>query len=249
MPALELSIVIPAYNESRRLPETLRQLGEFCNRLDIGWEVVVVVEKSDDGTLDLAKAVAASQVKFRVIDPGCHRGKGFAVRQGMLNARADVVLFMDADLSVPLEEVTAFMRYLKAHPETDVLVGSRKHQESRIVKRQSWLRQRMGETFNRVLQQVAGIRIRDTQCGFKAFRRPAANAIFSRQQLDGFAFDVEVLLLAEQLGFHTDEMPVQWINSPHSHVRILADSTQMLLDAIQVRALVKKKLKATPPGA
>lgn len=214
----------------------------------MGWEVVVVVEKSEDGTLDLAKAAAESQANFRVIDPGCHRGKGFAVRQGMLNARGEIVLFMDADLSVPLEEVTTFMRYFDAHPEVDVLAGSRKHRRSRIVKRQSWLRQRMGETFNSLLQQVAGVRIRDTQCGFKAFRRLAAEAIFSRQEIDGFAFDVEVLLLAEEMGFRTVEMPVQWINSPHSHVRILTDSVNMLLDAIRVRAMVKQKLKAMPRG-
>ena len=104
----------------------------------------------------------------------------------------------------------------------------------------------MGETFNWVLRRVAGIRIKDTQCGFKAFRRPAVDAIFSRQQLDGFAFDVEVLLLAEQLGFRSVELPVQWINSPLSHVRIVRDSLKMLRDAVCVRRLVKRKLKESP---
>ena len=234
----ELSLVIPAYNEARRLPETLRRVVDFCNRLEITWEVVVVVEKSEDGTLDLAKAATASQANFRILDPGCHRGKGFAVRHGILNAGGQVVLFMDADLSVPLEEVPGFLQYLQAHPDTDVLVGSRKHAQSRIVKRQSWIRQRMGETFNWILRRVAGIRIRDTQCGFKAFRRSAAQAIFSRQQLDGFAFDVEVLLLAERLGFNAVELPVQWINSPDSHVRIVSDSLKMLRDAVRVRGIV-----------
>jgi len=244
MSAPQLSIVIPAYNESRRLPETLQRLSMFCNDLKITWEVLVVVEKSVDGTLDLAKAAAARQANFRVIDPDCHRGKGFAVRRGILEARGQTVLFMDADLSVPLDEILAVLKYLEEQPETDIVVGSRKHAQSRILKHQSWLRERMGETFNWILRLVAGVRIKDTQCGFKAFRQPAAQAIFSRQQLDGFAFDVEVLLLAERLGFVSVELPVQWINSPLSHVRIVRDSLRMLCDAVRVRGLVRRKLCA-----
>ena len=234
----ELSIVIPAFNEECRLPKTLRRLGTFCNDLKITWEVLLVVEKSEDRTLEIANSAAASQAYFRVLNPGVHRGKGFAVRQGMMAARGSVVLFMDADLSVPLDEISAFNAYLMAHPEADVLVGSRKHAQSRILKRQTWLRQRMGEIFNWILQRVAGVKIRDTQCGFKAFRREAAQAIFSRQRLDGFAFDVEVLLLAEKLGFRTVELPVQWINSPDSKVHIVRDSYKMLRDAVRVRRLV-----------
>ena len=242
MSAPALTLVIPAFNEERRLPETLQRLGEFCKDLEITWEVLVIVEKSEDRTLDLAKAAAARQANFRVIDPEVHRGKGFAVRQGMLAAQGELVLFMDADLSVPLEEIPVFFEYQKAHPDVDVLVGSRKHAQSRIIKRQRWLRQRMGEAFNWILRRVAGIRIRDTQCGFKAFRRPAAQAIFSRQQIDGFAFDVEALLLAERLGFCVIELPVQWINSPDSKVRIVRDSLRMLRDAIRVRRLVNCSL-------
>ena len=212
------------------------------------WEVLVVVEKSEDETLDLAKAGVERQPNFRVLDPGVHRGKGFAVRHGMLNATGGLVVFMDADLSVPLEEVPVFFKYFAAHPEADVLVGSRKHTGSRIIKRQSWVRQRMGETFNWVLRRVAGIHIRDTQCGFKAFRQAATRAIFSRQQIDGFAFDVEVLLLAEQLGFCTVELPVQWINSPDSKVRIVRDSLRMLSDAIKVRGTVKRQLTIEKRG-
>ncbi|MEI6349894.1 MAG: dolichyl-phosphate beta-glucosyltransferase [Verrucomicrobiota bacterium] len=245
MSAPDLTIVIPAFNEERRLPGTLQRLGAFCNDLKITWEVLVIVEKSEDRTLDLAKQATTRQANFRVIAPGVHRGKGFAVRQGMLAARGELILFMDADLSVPLEEVPVFFEYQTAHPEVDVLVGSRKHAQSRIIKRQKWLRQRMGEAFNWIIRRVAGIRIRDTQCGFKAFRRPAAQAIFSRQQIDGFAFDVETLLLADRLGFRVAELPVQWINSPDSKVRIVSDSLAMLRDAIRVRRLVNRKSNAT----
>ncbi len=236
----DLSIVIPAFNEARRLPGTLRQLAAFCNELKSTWEVVVVVEKSGDETLELATEASKSQANFRVIDTRVHRGKGAAVRRGVLEARGRIILFMDADLSVPPEEVAVFLGFFEAHPEADVLVGSRKHAQSRILKRQNWLRQRMGEIFNWILRRVAGIRVRDTQCGFKAFRKPAAEAIFSRQQLDGFAFDVEVLLLAEKLGYTTRELPVRWTNSPDSRVNIVRDSLKMLKDAIMVRRLVAK---------
>jgi len=236
----ELSIVIPAYNEARRLPQTLRQLIAFCNRLENSWEGVIVVEKSTDETLDLARRAVQGQENFKVIDTGVHRGKGAAVRRGMLEAEGGIILFMDADLSVPPEEILEFLRFFREHPGVDILVGSRKHAQSQILRRQSWLRQRMGESFNWMLRRVAGIRVRDTQCGFKAFRRDAARAIFGRQQLDGFAFDVEVLLLAEKLGYATRELPVRWINSPDSRVNIVRDSARMALDAIRVRRLVAR---------
>jgi dolichyl-phosphate beta-glucosyltransferase len=153
---------------------------------------------------------------------------------------------MDADLSVPLREVPAFLAHLRAHPELDVLIGNRQHARSRITRAQSWLRRTMGQTFNRILRAVALAPARDTQCGFKAFRRPAAQAIFLRQKLDGFAFDVEVLLLAERLGYQIGDLPVEWINSPESKVRILRDSLQMLRDTLRVRRLVAATLAAEP---
>ncbi len=244
----DLSIVIPAFNEERRLPESLRQLAAFCNALENrSWEALIIVEKSGDRTLDLANAAARRQANFRVVDTGVHRGKGAAVRRGVQEARGEILFFMDADLSVPLEEVTAFLRAFREHPEADLLVGSRKHTGSQILRRQSWLRQRMGEIFNWILRRVAGIRVRDTQCGFKAFRRPAARAIFARQQIDGFAFDVEVLLLAEQLGYVTRELPVRWINSPDSRVNIVRDSLRMFRDALRVRRLVRAATRTAAP--
>ncbi len=243
----DLSIVIPAFDEARRLPETLRQLVAFCNGLEIASEVLVVVEKSEDGTLELANRAVIGQPHFRVLDTGLHRGKGYAVRRGMLEARGAIVFFMDADLSVPLEEVAVFLGYFAQHPGADVLVGSRKHAQSRILIHQSWLRERMGETFNWILRRMAGVRIRDTQCGFKAFRREAARALFARQQLDGFAFDVEVLLLAERLGFSMAELPVQWRNSADTHVRIVRDSWRMFRDVVRVRRLVGREAVRDSP--
>lgn len=239
-----LSIVIPAYHEARRLPRALEELAKFGDGLGFPFEVWIVVERGADETLEIAAAFAARQAHFHVVDNPVQRGKGHAVRTGMLRARGEVVFYMDADLSVPLREVPAFIEYLRMHPEVDVLIGNRQHAGSRITRAQSWLRRTMGQTFNRILQAVALAPARDTQCGFKAFRRAAAQAIFSRQRLDGFAFDVEVLLLAQRLGYRVADLPVEWINSPESKVRIVRDSLQMLRDAGSVRRLVDATLSA-----
>jgi len=231
-----LSIVIPAFNEARRLPHSLDKIAAYCGALGFPFEVLVIVEKSSDGTFELASGLASSQANFQVIDNRVRRGKGFAVRSGMLKARGKFVFYMDADLSVPLEEITDFLAFFEKNPGVDVLAGNRKHPQSDIIKRQNWLRQKMGETFNSILRRIVRIEIRDTQCGFKAFRAQAAREIFSRQQLDGFAFDVEVLLLAEKLGFRIADLPVQWVNSTQSKVRMFRDSLSMLWDVIRIRS-------------
>jgi dolichyl-phosphate beta-glucosyltransferase len=238
-----VSIVVPAYNEARRLPPTMAALAEFFRSFTQGYEVLIVVEGSTDGTLEIAAGLAAQQAHFQVIDNGPQRGKGHAVRSGMLRAQGDIVFYMDADLSVPLPEVSAFLRRFEERPEADVLVGNRQHAESRITRRQSPLRETMGKAFNRILQSLTLVALRDTQCGFKAFRRTACREIFRRQTIDGFAFDVEVLLLAERLGFTVEDRPVEWINSPDSRVNIIADSWRMLLDAWRIRRLVEQNLQ------
>jgi dolichyl-phosphate beta-glucosyltransferase len=243
-----LSIVIPAFNEAVRLPTSLRRIAEFGARLSFAYEVLVVVEKSTDGTLELAREAVAGQANFHIIGNAEQRGKGFAVRTGMLRAEGAHIFYMDADLSVPLEEVAAFLDCFRDRPNVDVLVGNRQHARSRIVKSQALLRRKMGQTFNRVLQGFALSGIRDTQCGFKAFRKKAAREIFTRQRLDGFAFDVEVLLLAQRLGCGIADLPVQWANSTESKVRILRDSLQMLCDAIRVRRLVERTMREMPEG-
>ena len=233
-----LSIVIPAYCEARRLPATLEKLDAYVSASSQTVEVLIVVERSPDATLALAREFANGRRGFEVIDNGPQRGKGCAVRAGMLRARGEQVFYMDADLSVPLAEVAPFLRHLERNPQTSVLIGDRQHAQSRITRRQSWLRERMGQTFNRVLQRLSLVPWKDTQCGFKAFRRDAARAIFSRQTLEGFAFDVEVLLLATQLGYKIEALPVEWINSAESKVRIVRDSLRMLRDALRMRRIV-----------
>jgi dolichyl-phosphate beta-glucosyltransferase len=204
------------------------------------FEILVVVEQSTDGTLELAREATAKQANFRVIDNQVHRGKGYAVRSGMRQARGAVAFYMDADLSVPLEEIDEFLAWFEAHPEEDVLIGSRQHPSSRIERRQGLIRQTMGRTFNRILRCISLLPFRDTQCGFKAFRREAAREIFSLQTIDGFAFDVEVILLARGLGCRIRELPVRWLNSTESKVRIVRDSLRMFMDVIVIRRRIAR---------
>lgn len=202
---------------------------------------MIVVEPGTDGTREIAAEAASRQPNLRVIANTEQRGKGFAVRTGVLAATGTYIYYMDCDLSVPLREVEAFTRHFREHPEIDVLLGNRQHARSNIVVRQSWLRQRMGQTFNAILRRLTLAGVHDTQCGFKAFRRAAAKAIFARQRLDGFAFDVEVLLLAQRLGFRVADLPVEWRNSPESKVRLVRDSVRMLADTLRIRRELGKE--------
>ena len=247
----QVSIVLPAYNEASRLRQSLRLLGDYfagSSWSSRSFEVLIVVEHSTDGTLELAREATAEQVNFRVIDNRVHRGKGYAVRCGMRQARGDLIFFMDADLSVPLEEIDRFLAHFESHPGDKVLIGSRQHPESRIERRQSFLRQTMGKTFNRILRCLSLLPFHDTQCGFKAFRAETAREIFDLQTIDGFAFDVEVLLLAQALGFQVRELPVRWLNSPESKVHIVRDSLRMLFDAFSLRRRVARILRFRDSG-
>jgi glycosyltransferase involved in cell wall biosynthesis len=243
MSPASVSIVIPAYNEARRLPSALEQIeawrrdGPLAGR---SVEVWIVVEPSTDGTREIATAASSRQPNLHVIANAEHRGKGFAVRTGMLAATGDFIFYMDCDLSVPLREVNAFVEYFAAHPEIEVLLGNRQHAQSRITREQAWLRRRMGQAFNAILRRLSLAGFYDTQCGFKAFRRAAAQAIFSRQQIDGFAFDVEVLLLAKKLSLHIADLPVEWHNSPESKVNLIRDSLRMLRDIARVQRLIDR---------
>ena len=243
-PSVGLSLVIPAYNEERRLPESIRDLRSFFSTVPL--EILIVVEKSKDRTVELAKKAAGDDARFQVIDNQVHRGKGFAVRSGMLRAKGDIVIFMDADLSTPLAEVLAFLSYFQENPEVDVVIGSRAEAKSQVLQRQNLFRQTLGRGFNRFVQFFGVKGIQDTQCGFKAFRADVCREVFSRQKLDGFAFDVEVLMLAQEMGYRIDVLPVRWVNSADSKVRILIDPLKMLMDLIRTRRIVRRTLREKP---
>ena len=245
---IPFTLVVPAYNEERRLPTSIRDIRSFFGNYKGAFEVLVMVEKSKDRTVELGRAAAEGESRIEIVDNEVQRGKGYAVRCGMLRAKGDIVFFMDADLSTPLSEVLKFLQHFNENPDTGVAIGSRAHSDSQILKKQSWFRRNLGRTFNKFVM-IFGVKgVKDTQCGFKAFRRKAAQEIFKRQTINGFAFDVEVLLLARRLGFHIEVLPVKWVNSPDSKVRILIDPLKMLWDLIRIRLIVRRTLRAQPPA-
>ena len=228
-----LSIVIPAFNEEIRLPSTLQALADYLEGKKA--EILLVIEPSTDSTLVIARAFAESYPSCRILANDEQRGKGYAVKQGMLAAQGDIIFFMDADLSVPLATMDAFLAEFAERPDIAILVGNRQHAGSDIVVDQNWLRRSMGQTFNRVVRLISGIPLRDTQCGFKAFRKNVVHDLFAAQTINGFAFDVEILLLARKRGYGMADFPVEWHNSAASKVHILHDSLRMLWDVWRLR--------------
>jgi dolichyl-phosphate beta-glucosyltransferase len=234
----DVSIVVPAYAEESRIGPAVRALCACEREFPRIGEVLVVVEPCGDRTAETARAAAAGDPLVRVLENPGHRGKGHAVRTGMLQANGDIVFFMDADLSVPLRHVPPFVFHLDAHPEAAAAIGNRRHPGSIITKRQHFLREQAGRAFNRVVRGLGLAASKDTQCGFKAFRREAVQRIFSCARIDGFAFDTEVLLLARKFGMRVDELPVEWINDEHTKFRPLTDGWRSLCDLLRIRRLV-----------
>jgi dolichyl-phosphate beta-glucosyltransferase len=230
--APELSIVIPAFNEEARLPETLRCIAAYMRAGGRETEVIVV----DDGSRDRTAAVAASFRNeipaLRVLSNGINRGKGFSVRHGMLEARGRIVLFTDADLSAPIEEAD---KLIAALGTADVAIGSRAVDRSLIEVHQSPFREFAGIVFNWVVRFILRLRFVDTQCGFKAFRRDSCRVIFEQQTIERFGFDPELLYLARHHGLRAVEIPVRWAHSPATKVSMLRDSLQMFLDVFVIR--------------
>jgi len=205
-----ISIIIPAYNEEKRLPAALKQVIGYLQRGKWPFaEVLVVDDGSVDGTVQVAERMQAEFPALRVLRNPGNRGKGYAVRHGMLECRGEWALFTDADLSAPIEELDKLWQATEK-AGADVAVGSRALDRRLIGVHQSWFRENAGRLFNLVMRIITGLPFRDTQCGFKLFEAGAAREIFKRQMLDGFGFDVEVLFIGRRLGYREIEVPVRW---------------------------------------
>ena len=239
--AIDLSVVIPAYNEERRIGPTLERIGAYLGTRQWTSEILVVVDGSRDRTADVARSAQVG-LALEVLDDQVNRGKGHCVRRGMLAARGSLRLFSDADLSTPIEEVEHLMAAIAGG--CDVAIGSRRLPESRIDVPQPWWRQTMGRGFNWCVRRLAVPGIADTQCGFKLFSADAARGIFSRQRIEQFGFDVEVLWIARRLGLQVVEVPVTWLDDPDSKVRPVADAWRMLVDLLRIRQADRKGLYA-----
>ena len=231
--AVHLSVVLPAFEEVARLGPTLAAIRRFLDSRRFDSEVVVVVDGGSDGTLELAREVARDWPALVVLHYEPNRGKGYAVRRGMLAARGRYRLFSDADLSTPIEDVERLIEAIDGG--ADVAIGSRALPESDVRVRQAWWRQAMGRIFNHVVRRVAVPGIGDTQCGFKCFRAETAKQVFGRQRMTGFSFDVELLWIARKLAYRVVEVPVTWMNDPVSRVHPVRDSLRMLADVARLR--------------
>ncbi len=227
----QLSIVLPAFDEQARLPFTLAEIQRIVEERGVDCEVLVVDNGSEDATSAVVQQAQARFPSLRLLRTD-RRGKGLAVRTGVLAARGRVVLFADADLSWSLEDLLRFPHLVS--DATPVVVGSREGVGARRLGEPPY-RHLMGRAFNRLVQALAVPGIEDTQCGFKAFRADAAHAIFERQTLDGWGFDVEVLFLARRLGYGIRAEPLRWEHKDNSRVNPLRDSLAMLLDVLRVR--------------
>jgi glycosyltransferase involved in cell wall biosynthesis len=229
----QFSIVIPAFNECSRIPATLKAVVD-CIRTR-GWsaEVVVVNDGSADATAGMVKQFAAGAPEVRLLENPGNRGKGYSVRNGLLHSFGDVVMFTDADLSAPMEEAE---RLIDAIADgADIAIGSRWLDRKRQTIRQPFYRQFFGRCFNAVTRMVMGLPFADTQCGFKAFRRDAAQTVFQLQTIDRWGFDPEILFIALKRGFKIVEVPVSWAHDERTRMSYLKDGMRMLEDIAQVR--------------
>jgi dolichyl-phosphate beta-glucosyltransferase len=231
---LTLSIVIPAYNEERRLPSTLDTILAWLDGSPYrDAEVLVVDDGSSDGTAALVEARATADSRVRLVRNPGNCGKGYAVRHGMLEAKGEWILFSDADLSAPIEELP---KLLAAAQQNDaaIAIGSRALDRSLIGVHQSQWREMSGILFNRVMRLITSLPFSDTQCGFKLFRRDAARKVFPLQRLDGFSFDVEDLFVAHVLSLATIEVPVKWNNVEGTKVSAI-QGIRSFLDLLRIR--------------
>jgi dolichyl-phosphate beta-glucosyltransferase len=232
---LAITAVFPAYNEEGRLEPTLREAAEYLRSRGLAFELIAVDDGSRDRTSLLVRRLSEGDIpELRLIRLPANRGKGYAVRAGVVNARGKLVLFADADGSTPFSEIAR----LEAAIETGAhaAIGSRALQSDAVAVKAKWYRRLIGRTFHMLVSRLAVPNIQDTQCGFKLFRADVAHDLFSRMRINGFSFDVEVLVMAARGGFRVVEIPVNWTHKPGSRVNLITDSLRMARDLFVIRA-------------
>ena len=227
---MDLSIVIPAFNEAQRLGPTLRRVVDYLRRNGADYEVLVVDDGSTDATAEVAGEFAREGV--RVLRQEVNRGKGAVLKAGVLASRGREVLLTDADLSTPIEEIEKLRPHLA---DSELVLGSRAVAGSDISKHQPFYREWMGRIFNLIIRLLGVRGLRDTQCGFKLLRGEVARRLFAELRIERFAYDVELVWLARRHGFRVAEVGVRWADSPSTRVNALTDSSRMLWDVLALR--------------
>jgi glycosyltransferase involved in cell wall biosynthesis len=227
-----VSIVVPAFNEAARIGNSITKIDAFMRRSPSVFELIVVDDGSTDQTAEIVER--SKTPRLRLVQNDGNRGKGYTVRHGVLSASGKYVLFTDADLSAPIEELEKLLDVaLKEH--ADVVIGSRALDAKYIEKHQSRLRELSGKTFNAMVRLLLGLQLHDTQCGFKLFDREKSRSVFEQQTTNGFGFDPEILFLAKRKGLKIRETPVRWSHAEGSKVNVFRDGLRMLLDLIRIR--------------
>jgi glycosyltransferase involved in cell wall biosynthesis len=227
------SIIIPAYNESERIAGTLERIQGYAAEQKWNVEIIVVDDGSRDTTVDMVRQQARNNPAIRLLQNPGNRGKGYSVRNGMLNAKGEVLLFSDADLSSPIEEANKLFDAIAAG--ADVAIGSRWLQADLQTRRQPIHRQLFGRIFNLLLRLVLRLKFKDTQCGFKAFNRASADVLFPLQQIERWGFDPELLYLARHFGFKVLEIPVAWAHREGTRISPLRDGLHMFMETLRIR--------------
>lgn len=228
----KLSVIIPSYNEEKRISRTLKSVNKYLSSQNYDYEILVVNDGSTDNTSGVVENLKVEVKNLVLIDNKENHGKGWVTRQGMLKATGDIRLFMDADNSTTVDQVEKFLPFFEQG--YDVVIGSRRIQGSDITVKQPWIRDFLGWTFRTIVHTIVPLGVTDSQCGFKAFSAKASESIFPRQTIFRWAFDVEILTLAKRMKFKIRELPVTWINDAESHVKF-SGMVKMLLEILQIR--------------
>jgi dolichyl-phosphate beta-glucosyltransferase len=245
---VQYSIVIPTYNESQRIVPTLNRVLSYI--AEQGWdaELIVVNDGSGDDTADIVRRFVERNSMMRLLENPGNKGKGYSIRHGMLAAQGEILLFSDADLSAPIEEAAKLVEAIGAGAE--VAIGSRWLRPELQTERQSLRRQLFGRVFNLVLRAVLGLRFKDTQCGFKAFSRRAAQSIFPLQKIERWGFDPELIFLAQKQGLKVVEVPVRWGHDEKTTINPLRDGLRMFFEVLKIRwnSVTGKYARSRPPS-
>ena len=228
-----ISVVIHAFNEADRLPPTIRKIWEYLNKNFNKFEIIVVDDGSRDSTASEVESLIKTMKGIKLLRNNTNIGKGCSVKTGVLASSGNIILITDADLSTPIEELEKLAEWVNRG--FDIVIGSRGLKDSDIAIRQPWYREKMGKIFNLLVRAVIIGDLKDTQCGFKLFRGSVAKEVFKKSIINGFSFDVEILSIASRSGFSIKEVPVRWLNSPHSTVSIFRDPLIMFFDLVRIR--------------
>lgn len=231
---LFISIIIPCYNEEKRLPDTIRQVLDFLTKNEFGsGEVILVNDGSSDKTLSLIKSKAAKETGIKYISYKKNRGKGYALKRGVLRALGKYILLMDADLSTPISQLNNFLPSIKK--KYHIVIGTRKNPKSKLLKRQGFIREKLGKAYTVLANLLLSLNVSDVTCGFKIFQNRTAKQLFNKLTIDDWGFDAEILFLARKYKQNIKEIPVTWKNAPDTKVVLIKDMIKSFYDLLLVR--------------